>query len=548
MKRIYLGILILSITGILGSCSEGKTPETTPKGSVASAHPLATQAGMDVLQKGGTAFDAAIAIAATLNVVEPMMSGLGGYGTIMIYDAKSDQIRFLNASGRFPVESNSDLMREPTPDFMKNRVGPKSISTPGNLNAWAAMHTEYGKLEWEKLFGDAIDHAKNGFKISANTADWIARAFPDFSPYTRTFYGKEGKPLENGELLIQSDLAKTYDLIAKEGTTAFYQGALGETISKKMEAVGSFLSMEDLRNNSAEWWDPLQFKYKGYDVYTASLPANSFPAFVNLGIMEQFADKNLEHNSPEYLHLFAEMTKESYKARLAYSFDPEIKEAPIDSILSKTALETAAKAIDTKKASVFVPPFAAESKNTTHFVVVDQWGNTVSATQTLGNLFGSRVMPEGTGIWLNNSMAYATYEPKGNPMDVFPGRHKLSGDCPVIIMKDGKLWAALGTPGGHTITQNVPQIIFNLIDFDMPMQKAIDAPKLAFAEPNRIIVDTDMTDAQVNSLTAKGHQVVKRSIGNASGIKVIRNEKGEIQTYDVGSDKRGEGKGAVVDH
>jgi len=157
-------------------------------------------------------------------------------------------------------------------------------------------------------------------------------------------------------------------------------------------------------------------------------------------------------------------------------------------------------------------------------------------------------MPEGTGVWLNNSMAYATYEPKGNPMDVFPGRHKLSGDCPVIIMKDGDLWAALGTPGGHTITQNVPQIIFNLIDFDMPMQKAIDAPKLVFAEPDRILVDTDMPEAQIKTLMAKGHTIIKRSIGNASGIKVNRDVQGQINSYDVGSDTRGEGKGAVVDH
>ncbi|WP_394747153.1 gamma-glutamyltransferase [Spongiimicrobium salis] len=547
MKQLFLSTILGCVLLIFGACADEKK-QGPPIGSVASAHPLATQAGMDILQQGGTAFDAAIAIAATLNVVEPMMSGLGGYGTILVYDAKEESVRFLNASGRFPAKSNADLMRAPTPNFMENRVGPKSISTPGNLNAWAMMHKDYGSLEWNTLFDHAIDHARNGFEISPNTAKWIAIAFEDFSPYTKEFYGKDGVPLEEGDLLVQTDLATTYDRIASSGTTDFYTGTLGKKIAAKMDAVESFLSMEDLKNNRAEWWDPLQYHYKGYDVYTASLPANSFPAFVNLGIMEQFASEELTHNSSDYLHLFAEMTKASYKARLAYSFDPEITEAPIDSILSKEALRAEAMAIDRNKASVFVPPFAAESKNTTHFVVVDQWGNTVSATQTLGNLFGSRVMPEGTGIWLNNSMAYATYEPKGNPMDVFPGRHKLSGDCPVIIMKDGALWAALGTPGGHTITQNVPQIIFNLIDFGMPMQQAIDAPKLVFAEPNRILVDTHMPRSQVKDLEAKGHQVVKRSIGNASGIRVVRDTEGKISSYDVGSDTRGEGKGAVVDH
>ncbi|NER13179.1 gamma-glutamyltransferase [Leptobacterium flavescens] len=545
--RIGLKIKWLFLFLIACSCADSQ-PQAEIKGSVASAHPLATKAGMEVLEKGGNAFDAAIAVAATLNVVEPMMSGIGGYGTIMIYDASSDQVRFLNSSGRFPVKTNTDLMREPTPDFMKNRVGPKSISTPGNLNAWADMHATYGKLDWKELFGSAITHAENGFSISPATARWINIAFEDFSPYTRSFYGKDGEPLQQGDKLVQADLAKTFKTVASEGVEPFYKGTLAEAIDKKMEEAGSFLSLEDLQNNKAEWWKPLKFDYKGYEVYTASLPANSFPAFLNLGIMAQFSDEKLEHNSPEYLHLFAEMTKESYKARLAYSFDPEVKIAPIDSLLSEPALKAAAAAINREKATEFVPPFSGDSRNTTHFVVVDKWGNTVSATQTLGNLFGSRIMVEGTGVWLNNSMAYSTFEPKGNPMDAFPGRHKLSGDCPIIIMKDGKLWAALGTPGGHTITQNVPQIIFNLIDFDMSMQQAIDAPKIAFVEPDRIVADPDLNDDLINSLREKGHNVAKRTIGNANGIKLIRNEKGEIIGYEAGMDKRGEGRASVVDH
>jgi gamma-glutamyltranspeptidase/glutathione hydrolase len=213
--------------------------------------------------------------------------------------------------------------------------------------------------------------------------------------------------------------------------------------------------------------------------------------------------------------------------------------------LSDDFLQTMANGLSKTKASDFVQPFAEDSRNTTHFVVIDQWGNIVSATQTLGNLFGSRVMVEGTGIWLNNSMAYATYEPKGNPMDAFPGRHKLSGDCPVIILKENQPWAALGSPGGHTITQNVPQIIFNLIDFDMAMQDAIDAPKISFIEPNSILVDNDLPQDVIDALTATGHDIVKGNIGNANGIKIIYNSKGEVQRYEAGIDKRGEG-GAVA--
>ena len=542
--------LILIFATLLIACSNYSNSrlekQTKTKGAVASAHPLATQAGQTILDQGGNAFDAAIAVASTLNVVEPMMSGIGGYGTILVYDANEEKVRFLNPSGRFPAKTNTDLMRAPTPNYMFNRVGPKSISTPGNLNAWKSMHELYGKSEWASLFEAAINHAENGFEITNRTSRWIGLAFDDFSAYSQSIYGADGAPVKGGELLIQTDLAKTLRIVAKEGPDPFYHGSIALAIDKQLKDAGSFLSIEDLQANEAEWWEPLKMHYKGFDVFTASLPANSFPALVNLGLMQQFPEQ--EHNSADYLHLFAEMTKESYKSRLAYSFDPDIKTAPIDSILSNTVLRSMAKAIDKDEASVFVPPFSGESKNTTHFVVVDKWGNIVSATQTLGNSFGSRIMVEGTGIWLNNSMAYSTFEPKGNPMDAFPGRHKLSGDCPVIILKDGKPWAALGSPGGHTITQNVPQIIFNLIDFGMSMQQAIDAPKITFVEPNSIRVDSDLSSEVINDLRGRGHNISIGSIGNANGIKLVHNTDGKLSSLDIGIDKRGEGRASIVDH
>lgn len=544
--RTKLFVTIITSLLLVNACSN-PIDNLQVSGSVASAHPLATKAGLDILENGGTAFDAAIAVASTLNVVEPMMSGIGGYGTILIYDASSKKIQYLNPSGRFPAKTNSDMMRKPTVDYLKNRFGSKSISTPGNLNAWEAMHKKYGKMEWFDLFQSAIKYSERGFTITTNTSKWIDDAFEDFSDYSKSFYGKNGNPLEEGDILVQSDLAKTYRLIASEGAAPFYNGSIAESIDKQMKEVESFLYIEDLRNNEAEWWEPIKFNYKGFDVYTAGLPANSFAAFVNLGLMQEFSSLDLEHNSPEYLHLFAEMTKESYKSRLAYSFDPEVKTAPLDSILSPDFLESMAHSIDATRASDFAPPFSTESLNTTHFVVIDKWGNIVSATQTLGNLFGSRIMVEGTGIWLNNSMAYSTFEPKGNPMDAFPGRHKLSGDCPIIILKNDEPWAALGSPGGHTITQNVPQIIFNLIDFGMSMQEAIDAPKIAFVEPNSIRVEQDVPQPVIASLNKKGHQIARGGIGNATGIMIIRNE-GKISNFDVGIDNRGEGRNAIVDH
>ena len=510
-------------------------------GVVSSAHPMATATGMKILRNGGNAFDAAIAIAATLNVVEPMMSGIGGYGTILIYDAKKKQIRFLNCSGKIPVNTNSDLMRPPTVDYEANRHGAKSVSTPGNLHAWEAMHQQYGSVKWNHLFTDAINIADTGFAINNLIARGLTFLFNSFSDYTKSFYGKNGKPLAYGEKLIQKDLAATFRQIATEGVHVFYKGSIANRIDKTMQDMGGFLRLVDLENDKAGWWDPIKYSYKGYDVYTASPPSNAFAALVALGLMNQFRDLKLRANYPEYLHILAEICKRSYASRLKYSGDPDLHNVPIDSILSVAFLAGEKKNIDMTKATPFASLMAGSAgKHTTHFVVMDKWGNIVSATQTLGEFFGSGIMPEGTGIWLNNSLAYCTYEPKGNPMDAFPGHHKLSGDCPVIIMKDNLPWAALGTPGGHTITQNIPQIIFNMIDFKMTLQQAIDAPKIAFQEPNDLAVEPGIPQMIQDGLKRKGHHVVSDDvrIGNAHGIRIIRNEKGNITKVEVASDKR----------
>jgi gamma-glutamyltranspeptidase/glutathione hydrolase len=506
-------------------------------GAIASAHPLATRAGHLVLEQGGNAFDAAVAVASALNVVEPMMSGPGGYGTILVYDAAGKRIRYLDTSGRFPLKSDSDLMRAPTPDYLKNRTGPKAISTPGNLNGWKELHGTYGSLPWSGLFDSAIAYAEQGYRVTPHCAKWIEAAFADFSDYSRSFYGKGGKPLQEGDLLVQADLAGTYRLIAREGPGPFYQGVIAERIHRRMEEIGSFLAIEDLRSNRAEWWDPVQIHYRGFDIFTAGMPSNAFPTLVVLGVMRQFDPAALGHGSKAYLHILAEAVKESCKARLTHPGEVEAKDFILENILAEKHFRSVAASLDLARASQFTLPFAPEHENTTHFVIVDQAGNIVSATQTLGNMFGSRIMVEGTGIWLNNSMAYSSFEPKGNPMDVAAGRYKVSGDSPVIILEGGVPWAALGTPGGHTITQNVPQIILNLIDFRMGMQEAIDAPKIAFLEDERVLrMEAGFPPPVVEALRGMGHAIVDGAIGNAMGVRMVH--AGGQVSLQVGVDRR----------
>jgi gamma-glutamyltranspeptidase/glutathione hydrolase len=519
-------------------------PAAGTSGLVSSAHPLASEAGVRILRAGGNAFDAAVAVAAALNVVEPMMSGIGGYGTIIIYDAKKREARFLNSSGRIPRAVDSDAFRPPTPGYLENRRGAKSVSTPGNVAAWEAMSRGYGKLAWKRLFAQAIRLARDGFPIDERTAKMIGALFEAFPPHARRFYGREGRPLAAGDRLVQKDLARSFERIAAQGARELQNGEIARAIEGAMRAAGGFLSLKDLEANQAEWGQPIKISYRGYELVTAPPPANSFDMLVRLGLMSRYDLRGLGHNSAAFLHHFAEATKHGFWVRLRYAGDPEVNMPPLDRLLSSAYFAEEAAKIDPQRARPFTPPQSFQAdEHTTHFVVADRWGNVVSATQTLGGLFGSKIMPEGTGIWLNDSLEFCTFEPKGNPMDAHPGRRKLSGDCPTLIMKEGRPWVAIGTPGGHTIGQTVPQMIMNLIDFQMDIQQAIAAGRISFIEPSELAVEESIPEGVRRELAAKGHKVrVRPNLGNAHGLTIEYDRRGKPIRFRGAADPRGRGQ------
>ena len=541
---VILSILFCSNTEFQLTSNTATEPAIGSKGIVSSAHPLATQAGLDILAKGGNAFDAAVGIAAALNVVEPMMSGAGGYGTILVYDAENQKARFLNCSSKIPVAVNSDVYRPPTPNYKQNRRGAKAVSTPGNVHAWEAMSKEYGKLDWKDLFETAIKLADEGFLLGDWTAKSIKDAFPSFPEFAQKIYGVNGEPMAEGDRLIQKDLANTLKVIAQQGADNFYNGKIGQAIHRAMKNAGGFLSMEDLKADRAQWWQPIEINYRGFDVITASPPATAFPSLIRLGMMSQFEVKKLGHNSKEFLHRFAEVTKHAFWCRLAHAGDPDLNPPPLDRLLSDDYWKEKTDKINPEKSTPFEYPdiIVPPGENTTHFVVSDRWGNIVCATQTLGNSFGSRIMPAGTGIWLNNSLAYCTFEPKGNPMDAHAGHYKLSGDCPTIIIKDDKAWVAIGTPGGHTIGQTVAQMVMNLIDFDMDIQQAIATPRISFIEPDYLAFESGISEDIINQLTKMGHKIKsRRSLGNAHGLTIEYDKNGKPIKFTGGADPRGHG-------
>jgi len=533
-----------------GTPNSKTAPAEAPNGMVSSAHPIATEAGLSILSDGGNAFDAAVAVASTLNVCEPQNSGMGGYGIILIYDASKKQIRVLNSSGRLPSNVDSDVFRTPHPDYLENRKSAKAISTPTNLNAWDALSKNYGKLEWGELFAPAIQAAMEGYEVNGSVAAAIKSNYEKFSDEAKGIYSINGEPLVEGDLLIQQNLADSLILVAKQGAKALYGGPIGDDIIATVQEAGSFLSMEDLERNEAEWWEPIHINYRGHDVYTASPPGNSFSSLIRLGMMENYDVDGLGHNSVPFLHRFAEVTKHAYWCRLKYAGDPDVAPPPLKKLLSDRYLKKQTKKLDLKNASTFVPPGVSGSPNghTTHFVVADKEGNIVCATQTIGSGFGSKVMVKGRGIWLNNSLYFCTFEPKGNPMDAHAGRRKLNSNHPTIILKDGLPWAAIGTPGGHTIGQSLPQMTMNLIDFGMDVQNAITAPRVTFKEPNEFTVEETISKDLQDALTNMGHEIgTTKAIGNAHGLTIEYDTHGMPARFTGGADPRGKGMAKGLD-
>lgn len=541
--------------GATRSESTAAEPAAGENGMVSTANPLATEAGVEVLAEGGNAFDAAVAVAASLGVVEPMMSGIGGYGATVIYDAESGETRFLGASSRVPEAIDLSVFFPPTPGYAENRVGAPAISTPGAVNDWEALWEEYGSLGWGRILEPAIGQAEAGFVLNAENAGWISTEFDTFPAHAREIYGSGGVPLQAGDTLVQEDLANSLRRISENGAGEIYGGELGEAMASAAQQSGGFLTPGDLQRNRAEWKPPIGMDYRGRQVVTAPPPNTSWNSLTRLGVMSRFDPAALGHNSIAYLDLYAQVTEQGFYERQEYAEDPEVEPTPLNMLLSETYWAEQAANIDPEVASApgtgnsalaFAPgtfSSAGDREHTTHFVVADREGNVVSMTQTLGNIFGSKVMAEGTGIWLNNSISYARFDAPDGSFNVIPGGYRLPGISPVLVMRGGKPRVALGTHGGYYITQTTPQMLMNLIDFDMNVQQAITAPRIAFMEPESLAVDPDLPAPVVSELTALGYApyVDEYGLGNAHGLTIEYDAAGEPVRFGGGADPRGGG-------
>lgn len=495
---------------------------------VTSLEPLASMAGMHVLQQGGNAFDAAVATAVALAVVDPRMSSVGGNGFATIYVAKTHEVRALNFYGSAPQHATVDVYKGK--DYSHGFL---STPVPSCLKGYEALHKAYGRLPWSQVLEPAIQLAENGFVLTQPLADFIQVYQHEFAnfPSTARVFSPDGRAPKAGDIFRQPDLARTLKGVAEHGTDYFYRGDVAKGIGKFFHDNGGVLTADDLANYQAKWLTPISTTYRGYTVYTQPPSSSAVAVLEQLNMLEGYDLKALGHNSPEYLHLLGEVMRIAVADRNRYVGDPEFVKVPIDELLSKEYAAERRKLVhpDSTMSVATAGDFAKpEETHTTHLNVADAEGNMVALTQTLGDLFGSHVVAADTGVLFSDEMRHLHLDPN-DPSRLEPGKRSRSNESPVIILKDGRPYMAIGTPGGDGIWQHLVQVIANVIDFGMDIQTAITVPRMRVGGSTEagteikpiFLVEDRIPAATMEALRAKGYEIrpIAQS-GRVNGIVI----------------------------
>ncbi len=515
MKRIssrvclvFVLILGAAIAGRAQDRSQGRSMVITRYGIVAAESPLAAQAGVQALARGGNAIDAAITANAVMGVVEPMMNGLGGDLFVMIYDAKSGKLYGLNASGWSP--------KGLTPEFLKSKgitkmpaFGIDSVTVPGVVDGWSKLLDRFGKLNLQQDLAPAIRYAREGFPV----AEWDALYWSDATrflaqnPETARVYLIDGQAPKVGQIFHNEDLAKSLELVASGGRDAFYKGKIGQRIVEFSKAQGGAMTAEDLADYSAEWVDPISMEYHGWTV--SELPPNGqgIAALEVLNLMQQFPLAQYGHNSADALHVMIEAKKLAYADLLKYIGDPRFSKIPVAGLLSDDYARERAKLIDMSKANCSVPPGNPLAGDTTYLTAVDQQGNMVSLIQSNFQEFGSRLVADGTGFALQDRGALFNLE-EGSP-DVLEGHKRPLHTIIPAFMSKGDVRIAFGIMGGFNQAQAHAQFVSNIVDFGMNIQAAMEAARFTKASFGGCDVDLeDRIPVDVRTaLAARGHLI-----------------------------------------
>lgn len=458
-------------------------------GMASSASPLAVMIGNRILQNGGNAFDAAVAMGAILTIDLPDACGIGGHGIATIYDAETEEIRCLDFGGQLPAAFNVDQWGNPP---VKPEFSVLASILPGTPRGWETLLKTYGTMDLAEVLEPAIFYAENGVPFRPNLVrfmNFFDEELYKLYPEMYKFLLPEGKMPEPGDLMKRQDLADTYKLLAERGMDEFYEGELAEKIVTFLNEQGSRFTLEEFARYQPRWRDVIGSTYRDdYKVFVPKAQVAAPAILTQLNTWENFDLVSLGHYSTDYLHLMLETSRFAFADRRAYYGDPAFTEIPYEKLVSKEYGRNQARRINFEKANEGIVPGDLEridsehpgKIHTTHICVVDKWGNMVAMTQTLGFILGSWNVVPGTGITMNNEGMYFDLEPVNGPNYPVAGKLSQHDMSPTIVFKNEKPFMVIGAPGGEGITQTIPQVISNIIDFNMVPQQAVDAPRVVF--------------------------------------------------------------------
>jgi gamma-glutamyltranspeptidase/glutathione hydrolase len=527
------------------------------KGMVVAAHPLAAEAGLDMLKKGGNAVDAAIATTFALNAAEPFASGIGGGGFMVIYLARDKKITAINFREKAPAKSHPEMyIQNGKTNEVLRRTHGLAVAVPGALAGWSYALDKYGTKTLGNVMQRAIAIAEEGYPVSKTFSKINKDQYEKLLEMSgeSSCYLNEGLPFEPEDIFRNPELANTFRLLASEGIDAFYRGELAQKIVAAVEDKGGILTEEDLASYSPEEHTPIEGHYKDFTFYSARPPASGGLHIIQLlNIIDHWPIQEWGHNSVPYIHHLSEAFRFAFADRARYLGDPDYIPIPEAELISKEYGRQIASQIMPESVLGLYPygefdERENEKESTTHLCVIDKKGNIVSLTQTINHFFGSGIIPEGTGFLLNNEMDDFSRNPE-SPNAPRPQRRPLSSQAPLILFKGEEPLLILGSPGGTRIFPTLTQIILNVIIFDMSLDEAIEAPRFfsysVRGEIRPVSLESRIAQSTIEELKKRGHEVLLREnydkyFGGAQGILILPGKK----MIHGGADSRRDGYGA----
>lgn len=516
---------------------------TANGGMVVSAHPLASEAGLDVLNNGGNAVDAAIAMQYALTVTEPMMSGIGGGGFMMVYDAATEETTIINSRERAPAGADPEMFLKDDGEAMEFEdrvIHGNSVGVPGTPAGLQTSHDMWGTIPMPELIAPAIELAEEGFPID----DFMANQIEDNaeklerSAASEVFFN-DGAPLAEGDMLVQEDLANTLSLISENGTDYFYNGEIADALANTVQEFEGSMTMEDMQGYDVTVDDPVWGQYKDYDIATMPPPSSGGIFLLQmLGILDGFDLSQYDIQSVEKYHLYAETMHLAYADRAEYAGDPEFVDVPIEGLLHPDYLDerrdliSLDSVIEEPEAGDVMPyqegferegaveqPGDKVDGQTTHYSVIDRHGNVVSYTTTIEQVFGSGIMVPEYGFLLNNELTDFDAEP-GGANEVQPNKRPLSSMTPTIVFNDGQPVLTVGSPGGQTIITSVLQTILNTYEYDLSLEDALNEPRIFTNGPDTYSYEEGISEDIISELNDMGHGFTEdpAPIGNVNSI------------------------------